>query len=250
MDKDYMVHVKPDESYLNSTKPFDYDSRYFEMCIREDGKKYLHITPEGEPVQDLVVPEVECGIDMFAGSNIETMPTLRDGIQNIACMFDGCRNLKITENDKIPDSVTKADFAFSDCDNIEFAPELSANLKSSRFMFSGCDKLREMPDLSDNIEDAEGMFHNCIRLAPDKSKLPESIKDDESIFVGCNNMAKVELESDIEGYYKDKQNDEMSQAKLDKNKLVAVDVVENDIEDNFEDDFEENLEDKDTGIEL
>lgn len=122
------------------------------QCLSEmfSGCSKLKIIPD--------FPELHCAVSCYQTfyncSELETAPVIPGVISSLQYTFAKCTSLKTVPVIKLADmkslfgpySVMYADGAFSDCSELEEAPEIQGTMNSVTSMFHNCKKLKTVPE--------------------------------------------------------------------------------------------------------
>lgn len=145
------------KEYSGPLGTFSYDDEKFQLSSDEEFLHYIGKETDGSKIR---VPEgLVDATNLFKGTNIVSAP-------------------------RLPESVTKADYTFMECDALVEPGVLPRGLKSARYGYSFCLELPVTPDFPSELEDMTGMFDNCPKLREAK-RLPPGLKAGDYCFSNC-----------------------------------------------------------------
>lgn len=153
-------------------------------------------------LNDKGVSSLENFFKRFNKESIRELAFKSNNIQDISCMFNGCKSIREVVIDKLFDvpEVRFMSYMFCNCENLS---RVVIDMKIKKVekingMFYGCTKLGSLKLSSidtKNVYDMSYMFHNCSNLGTlDISILnTSSVQNMGYMFSGCKKLVAVDL---------------------------------------------------------
>lgn len=144
---------------------FDYDDTLFTTMKSNEtnprfATEFLHYEGKETDGSKIKLPEgLLDASNVFAGTNLESVVVIPDGVVSTCGMYAGCRNLQHGDN-FVPDSVTDQSFMYDDCVSLKTPGKISNNAVYLTGTYNGCTVLSSVPSIPDSVKDMESFCAN------------------------------------------------------------------------------------------